>query len=89
MNCSSFQSLNKGNNYCHEGSDWNTVVKGRITKHSTVVNKRNHQLIQGYFVARRVTLANFHQPLTPVFAIWGSFSTIMNLIMIYVIIRSI
>ena len=51
MNCSSFQNLHKGKNYCHEGSDWNTVRKGRITKHSRVVNQHN----------RRVTLANFHK----------------------------
>ena len=35
---------------------------GRIAKHSRVVIQRNHQLIHGYFAARRATLANVHQP---------------------------
>ena len=43
------------------GTQWEKEL-GRIANDSRVVIQRNHQLIHGYFAARRVTLANFHQP---------------------------
>ena len=66
------------------GTQWEKEL-GRIAKHSRVVIQRNHQLIHGYFAARRVTNPGMCNS-----TIWGSFLTEMNLRMIwYVIIRSI